>query len=58
MVNVQQFDSLMGLAVTAIIFALQQLETGVLKKRAIIAEEYEKVYNEVLDFIKGTIYSD
>lgn len=56
LVSADNFDHIMGLAVTAIVFALQQLETGILKKKPIHAEDYVQAYEGVLSFIQSGIH--
>jgi hypothetical protein len=52
LVSAEHFDPIMGLAVTAIVFALRQFESGVFRKKVIHAEDYEQAYKEVLSFIQ------
>ena len=52
LVSAEHFDPIMGLVVTAIVFALKQLESGVFRKKTVHAEDYVQAYEEVLSFIE------
>lgn len=52
LVSAEHFNSIIGLVVTAIVFALKQFESGVFRKKVIHSEDSDQAYKEVFSFIQ------